>query len=280
MKFTATRLRYRIKLIIRYIMKLGKPEKIIFYPDLPGKKTVLFKIITHNGYFMTNRIINNPDLLISWEDKTFRKSPYVLQKKYPSLRIINLHCTDISKDLIQKKFEEVFGYKFEIDPTAYKGVCLEKNDINATHDCNIIECPIAETRPGYVYQKLINNKAANGLFLDIRTPIFGNTIPHLYLKFSKQESRFASGSDLHACVDVSEQFTDSEVGKILAFCRAISLDYGELDIVRDATDNLLYIVDANSTPIGPSTSMMTEKENAEVIQRLSNAFDREFLKHP
>ena len=33
-----------------------------------------------------------------------------------------------------------------------------------------------------------------------------------------------------------------------AFCAAMGLDYGKLDIIRDRADQRLYILDANKTP--------------------------------
>ena len=40
------------------------------------------------------------------------------------------------------------------------------------------------------------------------------------------------------------------MAKILAVCREMGLDYGELDVLRDREDGRLYILDVNDTPSG------------------------------
>src|SRR3954454_7156229 len=46
----------------------------------------------------------------------------------------------------------------------------------------------------------------------------------------------------------SHVFTPEEVRQILAFARAMGVDYGEFDILRDRSDGRIYVVDVNKTP--------------------------------
>lgn len=42
-----------------------------------------------------------------------------------------------------------------------------------------------------------------------------------------------------------------EAELLLRLCRALGLDYGELDVLRDVEDGKLYVVDVNNTPWAP-----------------------------
>ena len=43
----------------------------------------------------------------------------------------------------------------------------------------------------------------------------------------------------------------AEQGQLLQFANDLGMDYGELDVLRDEGSGLIYVVDANRTPIRP-----------------------------
>jgi hypothetical protein len=60
----------------------------------------------------------------------------------------------------------------------------------------------------------------------------------------------------------------------------MGLDYGELDVLRDADDGRLYVVDVNTTPFGPvnrrlDDSWWFDRLSWQSLTRLCNAFERE-----
>ena len=69
-----------------------------------------------------------------------------------------------------------------------------------------------------------------------------------------------------------------EQAKLLQFCRAIGLDYGELDVLRDNGDGRIYVVDANNTP--DSIEYLAKEEREEALNRTARAFVEAFLHDP
>jgi hypothetical protein len=52
-----------------------------------------------------------------------------------------------------------------------------------------------------------------------------------------------------------EVFSPEEIQTLGAFCRAMSLDWGGLDILRDRASGRLYVVDVNKTDMGPPIAL-------------------------
>lgn len=270
-------LRYRIKLLHQFLVSGFRLKKIVCYPDYPGKDTALFRICHHKGFYLTKNLKPDPDLVIYWQDQTFKDGVDVLTERYPNRKIINTKCRNIGKARVQKVFEAVFGYGLSLDPTEYTGQCLEKSELNAIRDCSIINCPIEQPRQGYVYQKLIDSIDDKGRFLDIRVPVFGQCIPHVYKHYRKPDGRFKREIAEWGWFHTEDVLGLDEVLNILQFCRQLGMDYGELDILRDNENRKIYIVDANDTPVGPATSKMSDEQRVLIMDRLSNAFSKEFL---
>jgi len=76
--------------------------------------------------------------------------------------------------------------------------------------------------------------------------------------------------------EVGKLLKPDEVERLLQFCEAIGLDYGELAVLRDNGDGRIYVVDVNNTPDGPPNDL--PDADAEVaLQRMADAFTEEFL---
>lgn len=245
-------------------------KTILFYPEYPHKRTIIYKILKHLKYNITSNPRHYFDLAFYWEDTTFRKVQPVFEKFNPE-KIMNIHCTDISKEKISEVFEEVFGYGLNIDPATYLGECVKKNNLNAKHDGIVIKCPIQDSEEGFVYQKILNNKINDDLVLDLRTPVMKGKIPFIYLKFKKIEDRFTNDLYKSEIASTNEYLTEEETKMISEFCSRIGLDYGELDVLRNKDDGKIYIVDVNYTPWGPPAKL-SDDENRIALIRMSEVF--------
>lgn len=228
-----------------------RPMTILFYPHLPPQEYYsIYKICRVLGY----RMINNPeerfDLVINWEDCTWRSSDKRLLRLAQTYECVNVRCKDISKKRVQSLFEEVFGYQFSVNPLTFHGHCVMKSNVNSKHDGRVIECPITAVDNNYVYQKVVNNSFDDTHVEDIRVPIFKDKIPFVSLKYRLLSDRFDHYIK-SAITDVRKVFNGEEVKKLILYCQKIGLDFGELDVLRDRDDGRLYIVDVNNTPIGP-----------------------------
>ena len=63
---------------------------------------------------------------------------------------------------------------------------------------------------------------------------------------------------------------------MLRFARALGIDYGELDILRDRDDGRIYIVDVNNTPFGPPNHLPWS-DSRRAVRRLAHAVSEQFL---
>ena len=253
----------------RRLSKDWQPVTVLVYPERLLSRSALYKTCKFLGFHVTRKP-GPADIVIDWTDSTYRNS-------HPELarfgEVINLRATDISKTTVQRIHAEVFGYTTAIDPRTYHGPCLRKSNVNALHDGVIVQCPIDKLEEGFVYEKLIDNMTPAGA-LDMRVPVFGSILPLVYHKHRSLEARFLKfhSAKLRETDDV---LSKSEQAKILHFCRAIGLDYGELDVLRDNGDGRIYVVDANST--SDSVERLTKEEHEEALNRTARAFVEAFL---
>jgi|SRR5690554_1507854 len=248
-----------------------KANTILFYPEYPHKRTIIYKILKHLKYNITSNPKHKFDLAFYWEDATFRKGENIF-KNYDANKIINLNCKDISKEKISAVFEEVFEYGLNINPEEYSGDCVKKNNLNAKHDGIKVKCPVERT-DGFVYQKIINNKINDELVMDIRTPVLKGIIPFVFLKYKKINDRFTNDLYKSEIAGTNQYLTKDEEKNISVFCKRLNLDYGELDVLRNKDDGRIYIVDVNYTPWGPPAKL-SDEENRMAVIRMSEAFKK------
>src|SRR5262249_11337745 len=96
--------------------------------------------------------------------------------------VLNRYCMDVGKELVSQLFAAMFGYDILVDPLHHEGPAVRKSNENATHDGEVVECPIAETEPGFVYQRLIANDFDTEFVEDLRVPFICGRIPFVYHK--------------------------------------------------------------------------------------------------
>ncbi len=101
---------YGFNFMLRFIANGFKTTRtVLFYPQRPYNCYMIYKICRLLGY----SVINNPkqkfDIAISWEDATFRKSPFLSELARTKV-VLNIACDDVSKRNIDSVFRQVFGY--------------------------------------------------------------------------------------------------------------------------------------------------------------------------
>ena len=262
------------------ISNLALPRKrVLFYPHIPWESSMVIYICIQRRYRVTDSISRRPDLIMKWDPATYAPSSLIPEKLKALSQVINYACTDISKSHAAEIFKAVFGYELTVNPLVYRGKCVQKSNINAQHDGQIIECPIDQLQPDFVYQVLIDNEAGDGLVLDMRVPVFGDFLPFILFKYQPAIGRFHAGSVRQQIVETSDAISHQEQGKILEFCRLMGLDYGELDVLRDRNDGRIYIVDVNPTPHGYPVhyAIHLDPNMRQVVQRQAEAFSMVFM---
>ena len=255
--------------------KQGKPDfGVFFWPHLPSKRTALYKALTQLGAHITNNTNVPVRARIFWEDATHRNFQPPGQLHNHSF--LNARLTDISKEAVERLHVKVFGYGTFVDPQTHRGQAVMKSDENATHDGRIIQCP---TQPelGYVYQQVINNQLSSGEVYDIRVPIIGPEIPFVYLKFRPEETRFFNANSRAELHPLGEILKPQEAVQLAQMAQLAQLDYGELDVLRDADTGRLFVVDINPTPYGPPNNL-PPADAQKAITLLAQAFQRRFLR--
>lgn len=254
-----------------------KARTVLFYPEFPVYRTQINKVLRRAGYNITNNPQLPCELVFAWQDTTFREPQPLLEELARHYRVLNINCTDISKERVEKVHRAVFGYGLAVDPLNHQGPCVRKGNVNAQHDAEIIQCPIAAPEPGYIYQRLIDNQVGEGVAGDMRIPIYGSCIPLVYKRYRPLHLRFHG--DFRIEVHDPEAFlSPHEIKQILRFARAMGLDYGDLDVLRDPEDDRLYVVDVNNTPF--NSNHISRADMRRAVERASRAFLAEFAGAP
>lgn len=250
--------------------------RVLFYPDLPSQRMIVWRLCVALGWAITTNPTRRADLVFHWDRGTFARDDATLARLARERPVINRACVDISKNAVNEVFRKAFGYAVGVDPRTHVGQCVEKSDLNALHDGQIVVCPLPEPREGCAYQRVIDNVRDDGRIMDIRIPVIGGTIPLAYLRFRPVDRRFRSGNEQVALARVYEVLSQSEISDLLRFCELLGLDYGELDVLRDRADGRIYVVDANPTPFGPPSGI-SSIDAQRAITILAASFRSELL---
>lgn len=254
-------------------IKKSKKRTILCYPKKPVSYHVLYQLCRFNGFTITT-IPQKADAVVYFEDTTYRTYDATIRMLGKENTVINYHCSDISKKKVDTIHTKVFGYSLEIDPQTYKGEYVKKGNANSLHNGIILSHP-ERPQKGYVYQLLVQNEVDDEL-VEIRLPIFKNIIPFAYLKYRPLSCRFLSNNNRVMLVKTEQVISKNEYQKIVLLCEKLGLDYGELDVLRDAKTKKLYIVDANNTPAGPPYQLPLS-EYKRTMELMSRAFQQAFL---
>lgn len=256
--------------LTNYVKNGFQRKLILAHPHYPSRGSTLYKASRSINYTLSNKPRKKHQLAVYWEYATYREEFQLLESIKDDCLILNLYSRDISKVKVDQVHQEVFGYNTFVDPLTYAGRVVQKNDVNAIHDGQILEGPLSEVEEGFIYQILIDNQLTDDLVLDIRVPIVGEALDFVYLKYRDIKERFKNTTVNTEVKAINEILSPVEVKLINAFCRKMALDYGELDVLRNKDDGKIYIVDVNNTPQGPPANTPKE-QGEEAIGKISQA---------
>ncbi len=251
----------------RFIRGHEPRAKISFFPKQPKSFYAIWPVCQMADV----KIVENPeeaDLHFYFEDCDFPDAPCEVPSPKP---VFNAQCNDIRKSVIAQVFEDVFGYSLSIDPAFYNGPAVEKSKMDGAPKQSIVECPLERPHTDRVYQRLVDNTFDGTDFIDIRTPIVGGKIPFVYLKRRPSTGRFSKDDRQVDIIDADAVLSSDEQEKILKFSKAMALDFGGLDVLRNREDGRIYIVDVNKTDMGPPAAL-SGKQKLYAIRGLADAF--------
>lgn len=252
----------------RVVRRREPRARISFFPRKPRSYYAIWPVC----HLADVKIVDDPedaDLHFYFEDREFLTAPRNAPSTKPAF---NVGCFDIRKSVVSRIFEETFGYKLSVDPSTYHGCLVEKSESNGKHDGRLIEGPVVNQRPGYVYQRNIENTFDGVEHFDIRTPVVGGkTTPYVFLKRRTRALRFTNDNHRVDLAATDAMLSQDEQQKIAAFAKAMQLDFGGLDVLRDRNDGRIYIVDANKTDMGPPAAMKSQ-DKLTAMRSLADAF--------
>ncbi len=217
-----------------------------FYPMRPGPNSSVAHILAR----LEARIGHQPSadkLTLAWDTGTFF-SP-AAGRRLP-VSTINRRCLDISKGTVDRLWAQVAGYSITVDPLATEGPIVVKPELNGTHAGRVVDGPIARRERGVVYERLVDSRTDDGRILHLRVVVLGGRIILSYAKWRDYPHWF-KGVELTLPRTTDELLSAAEQHLALRFAEQIGLDYGELDVLRDRDSGLIYVVDANRTPVRP-----------------------------
>ncbi len=242
---------------------------IAFTPQIPGPWFLIWSICARLGI----RILANPadaDIVIFYQDSTVASFD-ARRSVRPGQPTINRSCRNIGKSYVARQFESVFGYPLAIDPRTFNGPIVAKSNDNAAHDGRVLNGPLAATEPGVAYQRLIDNRAAGGLVVDLRVLIYGARIPVVMRKYRPVGARFSNDNCKIEVSRPEAEFSPAEIACLLTLARSMRLDMGAFDVLRDNRTGQIFVVDVNKTDMGPPL-ILPLKQKLAAIDRLGAAF--------
>lgn len=239
--------------------------KIWFEPDRPRPWYFIWSVLHAAGA----RVAETPDAadaIFVFDDST---TCGTVPRSAGGLTI-NRECQSIAKSHVAAVFEQCFGYSLSIDPRTWTGPMVEKSEMNGAHDGRIVQGP-CPSRPGHVYQRVIDNTVAGDRVEDLRCTIVDGQIPLVLRKRRRVENRFSNSNDDIGWTEADAVFTPDEQALLGRFARAMKLDWGGIDVLRDNRDGRIYVVDVNKTDLGPPVAMRL-RDKVTVTKRLARAF--------
>lgn len=246
-------------------------RNILFYPSLPWKFSTISKILKTLNIKITNNHQHDYLLGIHWHDRTY--TDFNWPEKTEKL-ILNKNCNNISKKHVDLIHEKILGYNSEINPRVYDREYVQKLDLNGFH-LGFIRKRKSRAWPLFFYQKIPDNSVGNTV-IEYRVPVFGDTVPFVYKKTKSIKKRLSCKNLKVELASFEETFNSQERNWIIAFAKAMRLNYGELDILQDHPTNKIYIIDANKTPLTqPNNLSKTLKSKA--ISIMADTFKNVFL---
>jgi len=247
------------------LARLGRARRLDIecYPGLPHHKEVIWKVafctgarlLAYRGDRRRGATDRPPLLRLYWGGDTAAAPGDRLPLAPEWRHALNAGLLDTGKRNVAAVFARAFGYRLAVDPRTHRGPCVAKSDRNSAHDGRVLDCPTSRVEAGTAYELLVDNRSDERTVVDIRVPVVGGEIPFVYLKYRPLGDRFRNANSRVEVAPTGRVLSRGERERIRAFCRLIGLDLGELDVLRDAADGRIYVVDVNHMPFGPPRPM-------------------------
>jgi hypothetical protein len=237
---------------------------------------VAWKVLAACDLRIARRAERNARVALAWHPATqYDLDESAFSALSAQVPVLNRRCTNISKSYVGECFERIFGYRLEVDPLTYCGTILRKSERNGAHDAVLLDGPLANIEPGYVYQRLVSYHTPKGA-AEWRVFIVGARAVAVYALYAPRDDRFDYTRESAEMTTMDASFTPAERERMAAFCAEIGLDFGVLDVLRDASTGRIYISDCNNTPTGPSPTLST-REQVRLVRDLAAHFKRAYL---
>jgi hypothetical protein len=260
------------------VLRRGWSPVVLTYPRAAQRGFLLVNVCQRLGCRMVDDPAVPADLVVYWDHlATVQAEDQVLLRLKREGPVLNGECRDIRKSTVQAAAGRVLGYTASVDPRAYAGGLVRKSEENAAHDGELLDGPIEVVEPGKVYERFVDTEAVEGFIEDLRVPVVGDTIPVVYRKYRPASELF--NPLVNTWVVVSEPlrvFAADELSGLVRLARALHIDFGEFDVLRDRADGRMYVVDANPTPRGPPGPLPT-RVRRRALRAVATAFERQFL---
>ena len=233
----------------RHNARLPKDAPVLnFYPMRPQPHAPICEIMRRLGL----RIGYTPgagQATIAWHVGTWLTGRAV-ERLPPDA--INGRCRDISKSRVAEAWELVAGYPLAVDPLTTSGPMVVKPEANARQGGRIIEGPLDQRQSGKVYERLIDARPPGrpDQIRPLRAVVMGPRVVLVYEKW-RAFPKWFKGTDLTIARAPADLLSEAEQALLVRFAAEIGMDYGELDVLRDADSDLIYVVDANRTSSAP-----------------------------
>lgn len=236
---------------------------IYFTPIQPRPWYILWAAAVWGGM----RFVRSPahaDAAIYFEDQTVATPP-----DPQHARAFNFGVGDVSKTKVAHVMEAAFGYPLAVDPRTFEGEAVEKGEGNGLHDGRLVTCPTPPVA-GKSYQRVIKTEGADGWAYDLRTACVGRKPVVVFLKKKPAAARFSIQNTSVVVKLPEEVFSAADIAQISKFSDAMQLDWGGLDVLREASTGRLFIVDVNKTDTGPAV-VLSWRDRATATRLLADA---------
>jgi hypothetical protein len=218
---------------------------VSFYPMRLEPTAALAHVMRRLGW----RIAPFPgqaELSVAWHTGTWVKPADARRLPVDAL---NRRCVDVGKSTVDRLWAEAAGYSISVDPRSWRGQMVVKPIANAVRGGQLIEGPLKRTREDVVYQRLVDSRQGDRIH-STRVVIIAGRVVGAYEKWRPYPHWFR-GPELTLPRPPADLYSQAEQDQLLRFAELIGLDYGELDVLRDNDSALIYVVDANRTPVRP-----------------------------
>lgn len=272
---------YAVPTLLRRILG-ARPLRVYVFPLPMGyfqwpEVYVAWKTFWKCNVIMTTAQPERAHLAIAWKPATsYTFDEERVANLERSMRVINARCTDIRKSTVDNAHEAALGYSLAIDPLTYDGKIVRKSEKNGAHDGCVLQGPLTSTEPGYVYQRFVSYPTPDG-FAEWRTFIVARRLVAAYVSYRPADDRFAAKHLRAHHIPLNDAFTADEQMQIQRFCDRIGLDFGVLDVLRDAAGGRMYVSDCNNTPTGPSLLSLTIRDQLRIMHVVASEFEQEYL---